>query len=183
MGSEWLKLADNSDILERLRELDDQLDGPATVILAGSAVPILAGCKFRATADIDFAVLPDAIVSLVVQSTPSLSAVFDFKAAGVIGLLVDFDERIVPVTGGFRSLRVYRLSLEDWVVSKLASPKLADVLNVSEVSLEMLKKLQGRMPYYGGVSDIQANSDLNWLINQREQGMDGADAVPRIKLF
>ncbi len=181
MEGEWLKLSSPQDVLDNLAKLDAQLLEPATIVLAGSAVPILAGCAFRATADIDFAVIPDRIVLRTVQADTKLSSIFDFKAAGVIGLLVDFDDRVVLVNGGFAKLQTYRLSLEDWVVSKLASPKLVDVLNVEEVTLDMLKRVQQMMPFYGGISDVQAAADLNWLIAQKESS--GNAEVPRIKLF
>lgn len=181
MEGEWLKLSSPQDILDNLSKLDAQLLEPATIVLAGSAVPILAGCVFRATADIDFAIIPDRIVLRTVQADAQLSSIFDFKAAGVIGLLVDFDDRVVRVNGGFAKLQAYRLSLEDWVVSKLASPKLVDVLNIKEVTLDVLKWVQQMMPLYGGISDIQAASDLNWLMAHKESSGDAA--VPRIKLF
>lgn len=153
------------DIRESLSHLDKHLQEPATVVLAGSAVPILAGCQFRHTADIDFAILPPPEICTIIRNDPQLSGLFDFQAQGVIGLLVDMEDRLVTVDLGLRFLNVRRLSLMDWVVSKLASPKLDDVLNVKEVTLDTLHEVERNFHNYGGVSFERAAADLRYLIS------------------
>lgn len=164
-----IRLDSGIDIVETLRLLDAALMVQTdAVCLCGSAVPILAGCKFRATQDIDFAVLPPDPVVAAIEANPTLRRRFDFNAQGVIGLLVDFEDRIVPVDLGFKNLSVCRLSIEDWVVSKLASPKLMDVLNVDLVTADTIRWVSEHMHDYGGVSINAAHSDLQLL--QREFG-------------
>ncbi len=157
------------DIITALYKLDVSLLEPAVIVLGGSAVPILAGCHFRATADVDFAVYPDTYVATVVQQNPELSAIFDLRAPGVMGLLNDFEERLVTVPDlPYVNLVVKRLSLMDWVVSKLTSPKLEDVLNVKEVTLEMLLDIRKHMHDYAGVGEYRAAQDLEYLIAEKE---------------
>lgn len=154
------------DIVKPLIQLDLSLSSPAEIILAGSAVPILAGCEFRNTADIDFAFLPSVEVCTVINQTPELRRVFDFNAQGIIGLLEDTEDRLVGVDLGLSRLTVKRLSLMDWVVSKLASPKLEDALNVKEVTLDMLIDIERNFHLYCGVSIDRAFADLQYLIRE-----------------
>lgn len=154
------------DIVKPLIQLDLSLSSPAEIILAGSAVPILAGCEFRNTADIDFAFLPSAEVCTVINQTPELRRVFDFNAQGIIGLLEDTEDRLIEVDLGLSRLTVKRLSLMDWVVSKLASPKLEDALNVKEVTLDMLLDIERNFHLYCGVSIDRAFADLQYLIRE-----------------
>lgn len=154
------------DIAEPLALLDVSLSEPAEITLAGSAVPILAGCKFRHTADIDFAFLPSPEVCAVIERTPELKRVFDFRAQGIIGLLEDAEDRLVVEELGLVRLTVKRLSIMDWVVSKLASPKLEDVLNVKEVTMDMLLEIESRFSRYCGVSTDRAFADLKYLMRE-----------------
>lgn len=157
------------DIVKPLVQLDLSLSAPAEIILAGSAVPILAGCEFRHTADIDFAFLPSPEVCAIINQAPELRRVFDFNAQGIIGLLEDTEDRLVDVELGLARLTVKRLSLMDWVVSKLASPKLEDTLNVKEVTLDMLLNIERNFHLYCGVSTDRAFSDLKYLIREMKE--------------
>ena len=164
-----LHLSDFS-VEETLHLLDSKLNGcRQTVHLCGSSVPILAGCKFRATQDIDFSLYPEPPVVTVINGDPELRRRFDFQAQGVIGLLVDFEEREVVVDLGFKNLEVRRLSIQDWVVSKLASPKLDDVLNIDAVDLDMLLWVESKMHLYGGVGEERAVRDLRYLIREKSE--------------
>lgn len=156
------------DIVRALGELDVMLMEPATVVLGGSAVPILAGCTFRATQDIDFAVFPGKDVAATIQRWPELARVFDLRASGVMGLFEDYEERLVALDIPYVNLTVKRLSLTDWVVSKLTSPKLDDVLDVKEVSLDMLLDIRKQMHKYCGVGEYRASQDLEYLISEKE---------------
>lgn len=155
------------NIIPYLKKLDSLLVDRQRIVLAGSAVPILAGCDFRSTMDIDFALLPSEDIVRIVQNDKELSRVFDFNAQGIIGLLIDAEDRLVTVDIGCKNLEICRLSILDWVVSKLASPKLEDVLAIDEVDREMLEDIKSRMALYGGISYDRAINDLNYLIDQR----------------
>lgn len=159
------------DIKEHLKALDSRLAEPARIVLAGSAVPILLGCEFRGTRDIDFAFLPSPEIRRIIAGDTALSRVFDLQAQGIIGLLEDAEDRTVHIDLGFQYLRVECLSLLDWVVSKLASPKLEDVLRVDGVTLEMLHQIERKLPFYCGISADRAYMDLQYLI--REKSADG----------
>lgn len=154
------------DIVKPLIKLDLLLSEPSEIILAGSAVPILAGCEFRHTSDIDFAFMPRPDVVSLINQDEELRRVFDFNAQGIIGLLEDTEDRLVTVELGLTRLEVKRLSLLDWVVSKLASPKLEDALNVKEVTLDMLLEIEKNFHIYCGVSTDRAFADLKYLISE-----------------
>lgn len=156
------------DISEKLHTLDSLLHEPTRIVLAGSAVPILHGYSFRGTMDIDFAFLPALTVSSIISSHDDLQRIFDFNAQGIIGLLVDAEDRLVHIDLGLKNLRVECLSIMDWVVSKLASPKLEDVLSLDCVTVEMLLEIKSRFPDYCGVSYDRAFSDLQYLISMKE---------------
>ena len=155
------------DIIQPLKELDSYLNSPERIILAGSSVPILSNCDFRSTMDIDFAILPSSELATIITNHKNLARIFDFNAQGVIGLLIDFEDRIIKVDIGCKYLQIYRLSIMDWVVSKLASPKLDDVLSIEEVDIDMLKEIENKFHLYGGISADRAYRDLKYLISLR----------------
>lgn len=162
-----LSFGSGINIADTLRLLDTHFDSGCYVLhLCGSAVPILAGCQFRGTQDVDFAILPPEPVKIVIESDEELTRRFDFNAQGIVGLLIDYEDRLVCVNLGLKHLDIYRLSLPDWVVSKLASPKLDDVLNLKEITLETLLWIKSKMIDYGGVSYNRAYNDLEFLIKE-----------------
>lgn len=158
-------------IISILSQLDSKLNNPEDIVLCGSSSVLLQRVSFRQTMDIDFCTRPsDNIISLV-EKYWSDKRLFDLQAIGVIGLLIDYEDRLVPIDLGFKYLRVFCISKRDWIVSKLASPKLDDVLNRSDITLEDLLWVQENMIYYGGVTDIRASNDLNYLIRMfRDRG-------------
>lgn len=159
------------DLISTLSQLDSRLPEPAVIQLCGAASVLLQCADFRKTTVIDFCSRPaDTVISLV-QSTWGGKQLFDFNAIGVIGLLIDYEDRLVVVDLGLQKLTVQCISTRDWVVSKLASPKLEDVLNHPCVTLEDLLWVQENMVFYGGVSVDRANNDLSYLIREfRERG-------------
>lgn len=137
-------------------------------MLCGSVSVILRGEDFGATIDIDVCNHVDPSVVPLVASACGDRALFDFAAAGAVGLFIDYEERLIPLLIPFKYLAVFYLSTLDWVVSKLASPKVDDVLNVSNVNLEMLYWMRDNFSeLYGGISNDRALGDLNWLIREK----------------
>lgn len=158
-----MSFSDGFDIRETLCYLDSKLNSHEQILLCGSCVPILAGYSFRHTSDIDFAIMPSAQIVTVIRSDIRLASHFDFQAQGVVGLLIDCEDRSVNVDLGLKYLIVRRLSIRDWIVSKLASPKLEDVLNLEGVTREDLNWVESKMVDYGGVSWDRAMADLKYL--------------------
>lgn len=157
---------DASKVIAELVRLDAALAAPAKIQLCGSASVLLQGVDFRQTMDIDFAVLPDSVVLQTIDTVWNNKHLFDVHAAGIIGLLVDYDDRLVEVPLGLTHLQVYCLSTRDWIVSKLASPKVDDVLSRSDISLDDLLWVQEHMGDYCGVSIDRAHRDLSMLIRE-----------------
>ena len=62
----------------------------------------------------------------------------------------DDEDRLVPVDLDLGKLKIQCLSLVDWVVSKLGSPKLSDALDLSGVTLDVLLQAGNLFPLYGG---------------------------------
>lgn len=152
-----------NEMVQALCAIDTKLHTVESIILCGSASVILQGVNFRSTMDIDFAVLPsDAIIASVQDSI-----VFDCNAIGIIGLLVDFEDRLVQLSLGTRYLRVSCISKRDWIVSKLASPKLDDVLSREDITIQDLLWVRDHFHMYGGVSFIRAQQDLAYLIREK----------------
>lgn len=157
---------DASKVVAELIRLDNALTATATIQLCGSASVLLQGVPFRQTMDIDFAILPDSTVLQTIDTVWQNKHLFDVNAAGIIGLLLDYDERLVEVPLCLKHLRVYCLSTRDWIVSKLASPKVDDVLTRDDISLDDLLWVQEHMGDYCGVSIDRAHRDLSMLIRE-----------------
>lgn len=157
---------DTSKIIAELQRLDAALTGPASIQLCGSASVLLQGINFRQTMNIDFAILPDSTVLQTINTVWQNKHLFDVNATGIIGLLLDYDERLVEMLLGLKHLRVYCLSTRDWTVSKLASPKVDDVLARDDISLDDLLWVQEHMGDYCGVSIDRAHRDLSVLIKE-----------------
>lgn len=164
-----LKRYNASRLVTELSKLDSALTKETTITLCGSASVLLQDTDFRETMDIDFCVNPSMDVVRLIDTLWQGKHLFDTNAAGVIGLLVDYDDRLVEVPLGFKFLKVRCLSKRDWIVSKLASPKVDDVLTRNDIDLDDLLWVQDHMYEYGGVSDVRAASDLKMLIREIEK--------------
>lgn len=165
MGGLWKPI----DVVKSLALLDSKLCAPEAIFLCGSAVPVLAGFPFRLTRDIDFAFMPSPYVRDLILRDEELRPLFDFQAQGIVGLLIDVEDRLWRPNLRFNFLQVYCISLEDWVVSKLGSPKLEDVFAVNVVTLEMLYWIRDSFHLYGGTSFERAGADLRHLIRVKEE--------------
>lgn len=160
---------DASRIIGELTRLDCALTADASIQLCGSASVLLQGVDFRKTMDIDFATMPGQTVLRTIETVWPGRHLFDVNATGIIGLLIDYDDRLVDVDLDFSHLRVQCISKRDWIVSKLASPKVDDVLSRSDVTVEDLLWIREHMDNYGGVSFDRAHSDLSMLLRELEQ--------------
>ncbi len=162
---------DTRRIVLALLQLDESLTQDTSIALCGTASVLLQQVKFRETMGIDFCSRPPAEVLLSIESVFRGESLFDTNACGIIGLLVDYDDRLVEVKYGFKHLHVFCLSKRDWIVSKLASPKVDDVLNRTDITLEDLLWVKKHMLEYGGVSINRAHNDLEMLIEEvRKRG-------------
>lgn len=164
-----LKWYNAAKIIAELSKLDDALTERTSITLCGSASVLLQDVVFRETMDIDFCTLPEPTVVKLVETLWKGKHLFDFNAVGIIGLLDDYEDRLVEVPLGFKRLRVLCLSKRDWIVSKLASPKLDDVFSRVDVTLDDLLWVKENMCKYCGISDIRANRELQMLIQDLEQ--------------
>jgi len=153
-----------------LAQLDSKLQDKVDLVLCGSASVLLRQVAFRGTMDIDLCLkVPEVLMPFVGTRVGDL--LLDGNAVGVIGLLIDCEDRLVKIPLPLNYLNVYCLSCRDWITSKLASPKLDDVLNNVEVTLEDLLWVQDNMHNYGGISVNRALNDLQYLISRfKERG-------------
>lgn len=159
-------------LVTELSRLDAALTAETTITLCGSASVLLQGVDFRETADVDFCKLPSSELLALIAAVYKGRTLFDVNAAGIIGLLIDYEDRLVTVDLGFQFLHVYCLCTRDWIVSKLASPKLDDVWERRDITLEDLLWVQEHMYDYGGISIDRANNDLAHLIRVfKERGV------------
>ncbi len=154
-------------ILGYLVQLDSLLTDDVRLELCGTASVLLRGVDFRATADIDVCNFVSGEISALALKSCGQPRLYDFGVSGVTNLFIDYDERLIPIDAGFNHLSVYCLSVRDWIVSKLASPEFEDVLDASDVTLEDLFWVRDNFSdKYGGVGNMRALQDLNWLITE-----------------
>ena len=151
------RLQTKEDVLKILHELDDLLVSRQYIELCGTACLLLQGYGFRGTIDID---ISKGMSAELLQKAQNFPHVIDFGAQGVISLLEDYEERLVPIKDNFKNLQVRVLSLQDWAVSKLASPKLDDLWEQKLVSKELLNWIEANMYKYCGINEARALADL-----------------------
>ena len=163
------KKYDKEDILRCLHYIDDELNCDYIVQICGSAAVLLQGYDFRKTFDIDFTRAPDIVISSVIRKIfkdlPNLNtSVFDERAPGVVCLLEDYDDRLVEIKDDFKYLRVYVISIVDWIVSKLEAPKFGDLLEYTHfLTHERLDFIEDNMHLYCGLRDDIAKTSLKIL--------------------
>ena len=157
------RLQTKQDVLNILHQLDDLLESTCYIELCGTASLLLQGYSFRATADVD---ISKGKGSELLLKTQKLGHIIDFGAQGVISLLDDYEDRLVTIDDGFRHLTVRVLSLQDWAVSKLASPKLDDLWEQKLVSREILSWIEANMYKYCGINPERALADLKQVLQR-----------------
>lgn len=150
-----------TEILEKLHELDNSLCRDTEIILCGSASMLLQDYDFRGTSDIDFCKIPSIEVVKFVGC--KYTSIFDLQSTGVIGLLEDYETRLVEVTDNFKHLTVKCLSKVDWAVSKLTSPKLDDVYCSGIITPEDISFIEENMFNYTGIAEYRAYTDLKYI--------------------
>jgi len=125
---------DKRELIEALRELDEQLSSPLDVILIGGAAMILHFGASRATRDIDVLVLRGDLTELrravkVVARDRELPEDWMSDAAkGFADILPpDFYHRLAPLTFPFRRLRLYALGRPEQVAMKIVALREQDL--------------------------------------------------------
>jgi len=155
------------EILELLHQVDDRLYSEKSIILCGAAAIKLQDFPFRETSDIDFTVFPDKelrdVLYEVVVDHDHEPTVIDLQAAGVIALLEDYEDRLVQIKDNFKHLSVFVLSLIDWAVSKLQSPKLDDLWMSGLITVKHCEEIEPHMSRYCGLNAEAALRDLLYV--------------------
>jgi len=155
------------DILKILHGVDSRLNQEKGIILCGAAALILQDFPFRKTTDIDFTVVPDValqnLITQVIMECKYPPITNDFKAAGVIALLEDYEDRLVQIKDNFKHLSVFVLSLIDWAVSKLQSPKLDDLWMSGLITAKHCEEIEPHMSRYCGLNAEAALRDLLYV--------------------
>lgn len=157
-----------NDVVQGLTLLDERLSSPESICLCGSVVPVLLGLSSKEVRDIDFAFLPSMVVQRLVSEDVGLSLLFDLSDQGVVGLFHDVEDRLQLLSFPFKHLRVYCLSLQDWVVSQLGTPNFKEVRTLEGVTLEMLYWIRDNFHLYAGVSPVVTLLNLQCLIELKE---------------
>ena len=161
-----------SEILRILHLLDDKLTDDFVIQLCGSAAVLLQDYDFRLTRDIDFVKsignIGVAIIQRVYKENPSLARdIFDLQAPGVVCLLEDYEDRLVEIKDDFKYLRVYVISVVDWIVSKLEAPKFPDLYDYPEfITEENVEFIENNMGLYCGLVEERAWNSINILKNE-----------------
>ena len=155
-------------MLEYLHILDSLLDEEYRIELCGTAVPLLQDYEFRLTRDIDFARRPDIIVTTAaqryIQEAGAYRLLFDNQAPGVVCLLEDYEDRLVQIHDDFKHLKVFVLSIEDWIVTKLEAPKFTDMYDYPHfLTHERLQFIEDNMHLYCGLKEDYARESLKLL--------------------
>ena len=171
MESKYHKL-DKEKILGYLHRFDDKLTSDTVIQLCGSAAILLQGYEFRKTKDIDFTRHLDNISGTIllrlIKENPDISSeVFDTRSPGVVCLLEDYEDRLVEIKDDFKYLRVYVISVVDWIVSKLEAPKFPDLYDYPEfVTEERIEFIENNMDLYCGLVEEKARNSINILKNE-----------------
>jgi len=167
-----LKKFGKKEILKYLHLIDDRITMPFRIELCGTAAILLQDCNFRETFDIDFTRVPDVVISATIlkifKELPELNtSVFDERAPGIVCLLEDYEDRLIEIKDDFKYLKVYVISVVDWMVSKLEAPKFGDLLEYKHfVTRERLDFIENNMYLYCGLRDDIAKHSLKILRNQ-----------------
>ena len=164
-----LKNFGKEKILSYLHQLDDNLDYPYEIRLCGTAAILLRDIDFRHTWDIDFTKRPDTAVHMAIVRL-NLEGIFDERAPGVVCLLEDYEDRLVEIKDNFKYLKVYVISVVDWMVSKLEAPKFGDLLQYTHfITQERLDFIENNMHLYCGLRDDIAKNSLQMLKNELKE--------------
>ena len=169
------KPCDKEDIFKYLHYIDDRLNCEYCVQICGSAAVLLQNFDFRKTFDLDFVKPLNSVVSTVVQwiykENPDINRrFFDDQASCVVCLLEDYEDRLVEIKDNFKYLKVFVISVVDWMVSKLEAPKFGDLLEHTHfITQERLDFIEENMHLYCGLRDDIAKNSLQILKNELKE--------------
>ena len=155
--------------MELLHLIDDKLTMPYEVIVCGTTALHVQGYDYRRTTDVDFAKplssMLWAVIDRVLKENPNLnSRVYDDQAAGVLCFLEDFEDRLVEIEDNFKQLKVYAMSVEDWIVTQLEAKKFDSVLKYpQQLTRERLQFIEDNMHLYCGLKEDYARQSLKIL--------------------
>jgi hypothetical protein len=88
----------------------------------------------------------------------------DFTAMRQVGLLYDYEDRLIRVEHGFTHLHLYTTSIQDWVVSALHGEDFDFVFTCSLVTGEVLDWVADNMDKYCGMRPF-ADKTLERLLD------------------
>jgi hypothetical protein len=159
------------DMIRALHLIDSKLDGSCEIRLCGTNAVALQFIDFRLTGDFDFTVIPNEKIQIICTEVALELGweprIFDTKAAGVVCLLDDYEDRLVEFDGGFKYLKVRLLSLLDWAVSKFEAPKIDDLIDYDVVDAAFLETVEDHMYKYAGRDIDAARSGLRHVLSGR----------------
>ena len=167
--------------MELLHKLDDKLNFDLTVIVCGTTALHVQGIDYRQTTDLDFAQSQSNIVwgliARILQENPQYSReIYDDKACGVWCPLEDYEDRLVEIDGKFKYLKVFAISIEDWIVTQLESKKFESVLQYPVMlTRKRLQFIEDNMYKYCGTKPEYAKQSLKMLWEKVEEIESASD--------
>jgi hypothetical protein len=134
MGPENKKAMDKRELIEVLRELDDQVSSSFDIVLIGGAAMVLHFGASRATRDIDVLVLRGDLSELR-KAVQAVAHAHDLPedwvndaVKGFVDILPpDFYHRIVPLEFALQNMRLYALGRPEQVAMKIVALREQDL--------------------------------------------------------
>jgi len=166
--------------MQLLHLIDDKLTIPYEVIVCGTTALHVQGYDYRRTTDVDFvkplSSMLWAIINNILKENPQLhSRIYDDQCAGVICLFEDYEDRLVKIEDTFKYLKVYAISVEDWIVTQLESNKFDSILKYpQQLTRERLKFIEDNMHLYCGLKENYTKQSLKILWDKLEE-IESAD--------
>ena len=178
---------DKNEIVKYLHYLDDSLLEECKIEICGSSIMLLNDYVFTATRDVDFVRYPGPIVisslqKILSENNNNNQLFFDTQAPSVVCLLEDYEDRLIEFKDNFKFLRVYLLSIEDWIVTQLESKKFERLLEYTDcLTKERLQFIEDNMHLYCGLKPDYAKQSLKllWEVVRNV----GSDKIKKLNLF
>lgn len=145
-----------------LHAVDRAVKEPVEISICGTAAMLLQGFDMGSTPDVDIIRVSN---ELMIPKIASVSDRFDFASGGMIGLLEDYECRLVDLEDGFENITVKSLNKKDWVVSRLGSDKIDDIWSVGFVDVEDLEWISRILYLHTGVNVDRAYKDISVAID------------------
>ncbi len=164
-GNSLLGYTENKeDVIEKLKSLDRELVNNNVIVLSGLAVPILAGYKLRLEGKIGMAFTPSKEVIQAIINNRHLNNSFDVLNSAIIELLGDVEDRLIPINIEFKHLKVYSISVLDWVVAELSISRLENILKV--IDNNMIQEIKSKLSIYTGLNISEITDNINIVTNE-----------------